>query len=488
MNGIDGGDQSGLAVSGAGDVDKDGYDDVIIGAPHNADGGEAYAFLGKKSGYKSSFDLDDLDGSNGFTVHTDIVVTTDHLGMAVGPAGDVDGDGYDDIILGSTDDNDQYLLWGESSRQSSNWTSNLPDDLYIETGTAQMDDFHNRWVDTVGDVNGDGKDDFIIGEAWDDADNDGNGIAFDSGQSWVIFGGSKSSLGTRLNVADLDGSNGFAIPGVDVYDLSGNAVSGTGDLNDDGYDDIIVGAKYGDAGGGASGEAYVIFGKSSFSDIVDPARLNGSSGFRLDGADGGDQAGFSVSEAGDVNGDGIADLLVGAPYADPDNRSSAGEVYVVFGKKSGYQSTWDLDSLTDSEGFVVQGIDPNDNAGHAINAAGDVNKDGYDDIIIGAPGAANKKGETYVLFGGDFTGDSTISGASGSDDLTVSAMSIDQDTPLRDMPLTPGDDYVVKLSGSAETCLGYAADAPPVVVELSGDGSDILSTGQQVNEVDEDEE
>ena len=189
-----------------------------------------------------------------------------------------------------------------------------------------MDDFHNRWVDTAGDINGDGKDDFIIGEAWDNADNDGGGIAFDSGQSWVVFGGSKSSMGTRMNVADLDGSNGFAIPGVDVYDLSGNGVSGLGDINDAGYDDIIVGAKYGDAGGGTSGEAYVIFGKSSFSDSVDPARLNGSSGFRLDGADGGDQAGFSVSEAGDVNGDGIADLLVGAPYADPDNRSSAGEV------------------------------------------------------------------------------------------------------------------------------------------------------------------
>ena len=93
-----------------------------------------------------------------------------------------------------------------------------------------------------------------------------------------------------------------------------------------------------------------------------------------------------------------------------------------------------------------------------------------------------------MIFGGDFTGDSTISGASGSDDLTVSAMSIDQDAPLRDMPLTPGDDYVVKLSGSTDTCLGYAADAPPVVAELRGDGSDILSIGQQTNEQDEENE
>ena len=93
-----------------------------------------------------------------------------------------------------------------------------------------------------------------------------------------------------------------------------------------------------------------------------------------------------------------------------------------------------------------------------------------------------------MIFGGDFTGDSTISGASGSDDLAVSAMNIDQDTPLRDMPLTPGDDSVVKLSGNADTCLGYAADAPPVATDLRGDGSDILSTGQQTNEPDEENE
>ena len=290
----------------------------------------------------------------------------------------------------------------------------------------------------------------------------------------------------RMNVADLDGSNGFAIPGVDVYDLSGNGVSGLGDINGDGYDDIIVGAKYGDAGGGTSGEAYVIFGKSSFSDSVDPARLNGSSGFRLDGADGGDQAGFSVSEAGDVNGDGIDDLLVGAPYADPENRSSAGEVYVVFGKKSGYKSTWDLDSLTDTEGFVIQGIDPNDYAGHAVNTAGDVNNDGYDDIIIGAPGAASKKGETYVLFGGDFTGDSTVSSASADDALLVSSSGlVSEGFEPRDNPLTPGDatEQIFVSSTKEQLCLGR------VVEDAShlGNASDLIYAGK-AGDIDSDDE
>ncbi|MEE2737922.1 MAG: integrin alpha, partial [Planctomycetota bacterium] len=215
---------------------------------------------------------------------------------------------------------------------------------------------------------------------------------------------------------------------------------------------------------------------------VDPARLNGSSGFRLDGADGGDQAGFSVSEAGDVNGDGIDDLLVGAPYADPENRSSAGEVYVVFGKKSGYKSTWDLDSLTDSEGFVIQGIDPNDYAGHAVNTAGDVNNDGYDDIIIGAPGAASKKGETYVLFGGDFTGDSTVSSASADDALSVSSSGLvgDEAEP-RDNPLTSGDAVTRVWTGKDDFCIEY----PPQTPSYRGDGSDLL-TANPIDMLDHD--
>ena len=168
--------------------------------------------------------------------------------------------------------------------------------------------------------------------------------------------------------------------------------------------------------------------------------------------------------------------------------TNSGEVYVVFGKKSGYKASENLSSLEDDEGFRIEGIDSGDRFGYTTNTAGDINGDGYADIIVGAPYAANKKGESYVIFGGDFTGDSTISGASGSDDLAVSAMSIDQDTPLRDMPLTPGDDSVVKLSGSADTCLGYTAVAPPAAADLQGDGSDILSSGQQTNEPDEDKE
>ena len=162
--------------------------------------------------------------------------------------------------------------------------------------------------------------------------------------------------------------------------------------------------------------------------------------FAWDGASSGDQSGRSVSTAGDINGDGYDDLLVGAPYADPDGHSNAGTAYVIFGKKSAYTASRDLDSLTDTQGFAIEGIDAGDQAGFSVDGAGDVNGDGYDDIIVGAPGAASAKGESYVLFGGDFTGNSTVTSASGDDSVSFSASRTDLVSEPRDNPRTPGDD------------------------------------------------
>ena len=144
-------------------------------------------------------------------------------------------------------------------------------------------------------------------------------------------------------------------------------------------------------------------------------------------------------------------------------------------------------SLNDNEGFRIQGIDAGDAFGYSVSSAGDINKDGYADIIVGAPHAASKKGESYVIFGGDFTGNSTISGASGSDDLAVSAISIDQDVPLHDKPLTPGDDTVFVSSGSSETCLGYTPDELRAATDLQGNGSDLVNAANQTDFQDDEE-
>ena len=123
-----------------------------------------------------------------------------------------------------------------------------------------------------------------------------------------------------LNLSTLDGSNGFTLNGVAADDFSGFSVSNAGDVNGDGLDDLLIGA-YG-AGPGGSGETYVVFGRDTaqsgpFSASLDLSSLNGTNGFRLAGVALGDGAGNEVSSAGDVNGDGVADVLIGASRADP---------------------------------------------------------------------------------------------------------------------------------------------------------------------------
>src|SRR3990172_4176927 len=212
-----------------------------------------------------------------------------------------------------------------------------------------------------------------------------------------------------IDLSALTGSAGanpgFRLDGIDAGDLSGVSVASAGDVNGDGFADLIVGARLANPGGdSAAGESYVVFGKESgFAASFDLATLNGSNGFRLDGIDAGDNSGFSVASAGDVNGDGFDDLIIGAHYADPGGDGSAGESYVVFGKASGFAASFDLATLDGSNGFRLDGIDAQDFSGRSVTSAGDVNGDGFDDLIIGArsadPGGDSAAGESYVVFG-----------------------------------------------------------------------------------------
>jgi hypothetical protein len=131
-------------------------------------------------------------------------------------------------------------------------------------------------------------------------------------ESYVVFGNS-TGFGASIELSSLNGSNGFVLNGIDANDQSGRAVSGAGDVNGDGIDDLIIGAIGASIG---SGKSYVVFGNSSgFSSALELSALNGSNGFVLNGIDGGDFSGRSVSGAGDVNGDGIDDLIIGADRA-----------------------------------------------------------------------------------------------------------------------------------------------------------------------------
>jgi hypothetical protein len=232
-------------------------------------------------------------------------------------------------------------------------------------------------------------------------------------------------LASLLPAGGGDGSAGFVLHGIDASDYSGSSVSAAGDVNGDGIGDLIVGAYQGDPGArSGAGESYVVFGRDTAQVGNFPAALplasllpanggDGSAGFVLNGIGEDDRSGSSVSAAGDVNGDGIGDLIIGANYADGGSRSNAGESYVVFGRNTAqagnFPAVFPLANLLPaaggdaSAGFVLNGIDAFDSSGRSVSAAGDTNGDGIGDLIVGAsngdPGGRNAAGESYVVFG-----------------------------------------------------------------------------------------
>ncbi|CAB5500430.1 Flagellar hook-length control protein FliK [Bathymodiolus thermophilus thioautotrophic gill symbiont] len=396
INGENNGDQSGYSVSSAGDINSDGLNDLIVGAfagstsASETNAGKSFVVFGKKDDLNAINLSDVASGTGGFVINGENA--EDQSGRSVSSAGDVNGDGIGDLIIGaptvSTDSvnflGNSYVVFGKTNET----TVNLSD---IASGTGGFiikgignQDLSGNSVSSAGDVNGDGLDDLIVSA---------HGAESRAGKSFVVFGKNNTEA---IKLSDIaSGTDGFVINGENAGDLSGQSVSSAGDVNGDGLDDLIIGA-YG--ANSNAGKSYVVFGKNNAEAINLSTITSGTGGFAINGESALNYSGYSVSSAGDVNGDGLDDLIVGAYLVN----HWAGRSYVVFGKAN--TDAIDLSNIAAGiGGFVINGKDAGDWSGFSVSSAGDVNGDGLDDLIVGAPKAdlvdnANM-GKSFVVFG-----------------------------------------------------------------------------------------
>jgi Ca2+-binding RTX toxin-like protein len=427
-------DQTGKAVSAAGDINGDGIEDFIVSAfgidNGGANAGGAYVVFGRASGFPANLDLSTLDGVNGFRIDGE-AGTLASVGVtrnAIAAAGDINGDGVDDLVIGAQaaspnggSSGAAWVLFGKNTAVAGDFAasvslSGLNGTTGFQINGEAVGNQTGATVAGVGDVNGDGFDDVVV-TAYRAPNNSLTGATY------VVFGHA-GGFTANLELGALDGSNGFQINGPSAQGISGWSVDG-GDFNHDGVGDLLIGA-FGTSS--YAGAAYVLYGRKTsvagnFAANVELSGLNGSNGFRLT-AGAAQRVGYSLSSAGDVNGDGVEDMIVGAYYADGGGTNS-GAAYVVFGKDTAtagaFAASFDLTGLNGANGFRIDGL-AGENLGRAVAGAGDLNGDGLDDLIVGTYFPNAYSGRVYIVYGRQSFGASvSVASLNGTTGLRIDA-------------------------------------------------------------------
>lgn len=377
-----------FTVSKAGDMNKDGFDDIIIGTQGFSLNGYN---VGKVSVYYGGAEMDTI---------ADLVMTGEHsgdfFGGTVSDAGDLNNDGYDDVLVNATrykninkEDGRVYVYYGGNAndtiadilidgidgqsagdinrdgfddlliKQSVYWGGSLMDSIPDYNFTIPFNFTSIPKFAGAGDYNNDGYADILTGQANDSQNGERAGCVS------VFFGGQQ-----------LKSNPDLVFYGVPMEDYFGDSVSSAGDLNKDGYDDFIIGSVGNDKAEKNGGCVDIYLGGSSIND--QPA-------LTLTGQKANDQFGHCVSTAGDVNNDGYSDFLVGGLFTN--------QVNLYLGNK-------EMDKLAS---YILEGEKPGSAFGYSVSNAGDFNRDGFDDYIIGDPWNDIKgpnTGKAYFYFGG----------------------------------------------------------------------------------------
>ena len=390
------GAMTGIAVNDAGNVNGDDCDDFIIGASQlNNNIGMSYVVFGSPQIERLGiFNLGTLNGTYGFKILGE--TPGGYSGSDVSSAGDVNGDEFSDLFIGAYGaDNDggrSYVIFGGPNVGRNGLVSlgNLTsaDGFKIVSIAGNPD--YNGWALGFGNFNGDAFGDLLIGR-----------YACDNwaGCTSIVYGKFALAEGGIFNLTQLNGTNGFTSDGQFPNDNSGGDVTGAGDVNQDGCDDLMIGAP---RFGVTQGRAYLIFGGRTLNSRLNLSSLDGFNGFYLDGEVSPGDLTYTGTRLGtvDFNGDGTLDLLVSADGFDVGGNSNTGRTYIVFRESLiPGQVNVPLGGLNGKNGFKLDGENPGDRSGFPVVSIGDFNGDGIADIGIGASNCNTGSGCTYVVFG-----------------------------------------------------------------------------------------